>query len=113
VWLRAERRTADVVAPVPVVPMLDVVVVVPVVPVVPVVLVVPAVPVVPVVVVVVPWYPGSPGPLHAHATPPPPASVRTVVATATTFRCFLVIEASLLVWCPVDRAPATGLTVST
>jgi hypothetical protein len=58
--------------------------------------VVPVVPVVPVVVVVVvvPWYPGSPGPVHAHATPPPPATVRTVVATATTFRCVLVIEAS-------------------
>jgi hypothetical protein len=78
--------------------------------------VVPVVPVVPapfvVVVVVVPWDPGSPGPVHAHATPLPPTSVRTVVATATTFRCFLVIEASLLVWCPVDGAPATSLTVS-
>jgi hypothetical protein len=91
-----------VVAPVP----LDVFDVVPVAP------VVPVVPVA-VVVVVVAGDPGSPGPVHAHATPLPPASVRTVVATATTFRCFLVIEASLLVWCPVDRAPATSLTVST
>jgi hypothetical protein len=94
-----------VVAPVP----LDVVDVVPVAPVVPVVPVVP----VAVVVVVVAGDPGSAGPVHAHATPLPPASVRTVVATATTFRCFLVIEASLLDWCPVDRAPATSLTVST
>jgi hypothetical protein len=91
------------------VPVLDVVVVVPVVPVVPVDPVEPVV----VVVVVVPWDPGSPAPVHAHATPPPLASVRMVVATATAFRCFLVIEASLLVWCPVDRAPAAGLTVST
>jgi len=99
-------RTADVVAAalvVPVAPVVDVVFVVPVVPVVPVVL----------VVVVVPGYPGSPGPVHAHATPPPPASVRTVVATATAFRCFLVIEASFgLVPCRSGTRPRPhGLNV--
>jgi hypothetical protein len=96
-------RTADVVAAVLVVPVLDVVVVVAVAPV---VVVVP-------VVGVVPWYPGSPGPVHAHATPPPPASVRTLVATATAFRCFLVIEASFgLVPCRSGPSPRPhGLNV--
>jgi hypothetical protein len=59
--------------------------------------------VVPVVLVVVPvvpvvpvggFDPGSPGPVQAQATPPPPARHRTLVATATALRCFLVIEAS-------------------
>jgi hypothetical protein len=71
-----------------------VVVVVPVVPVVPVVVVVPVVAVVP-VVPVVPVEPGEPGsPPHAMATLPLPARHRMLVATATTLRCFLVIEAS-------------------
>jgi hypothetical protein len=84
-----------------------------VVPVVPVVLVVPALDGVPVlaVVPVVPFQPGSPPvPVHAQATPPPPARHRTLVATATALRCFLVIEASFG-WCRVDRAPAPELTV--
>jgi hypothetical protein len=70
----------------------DALVVVPVVLVVP-VLVVPVL-VVP-VVVVVPVLPVEPGsPVHAHATPVPPARDRTLVITATALRCFLVIEAS-------------------
>jgi hypothetical protein len=95
-----------VVAAVPVVPA-DVLVVVPVVD--------EVVPVVPVVLVgvVAPGYPGPPSPVHAHATPPPPAIVRTVVATATAFRCFLVIEASFgLVPCRSGASPeAHGLNV--
>jgi hypothetical protein len=106
---RARRlcRTAVVVAAVLVVPVLGVADVLPVVPVVPVVptVVVPD-------VVVVPVDPGDPGsPVHAHATPLPPASVSTVVATATADRCFLILRPPL-VWCPVDRAPAVGLTVA-
>jgi hypothetical protein len=86
---RANRRVAAVVAAVLVVPVPDVVVV-------PAVLVVPVVLAVPValVVSVVPFQPGSPLPVHAQATPPPPATHRTVVASATALRCFLVIEAS-------------------
>jgi hypothetical protein len=39
--------------------------------------------VVPVVLVVAP---GSPGPVHAHATPPPAASVRVDATAATVLR---------------------------
>lgn len=89
------------VAAVLVVPVLDVADVLPVVPTV----VVPD-------VVVVPVDPGDPGsPVHANATPLPPASVSTAVATATADRCFLILRPPL-VWCPVDRAPAVGLTVA-
>ena len=34
----------------------------------------------------------SGSPVHAHATPLPPASVSTVVATATADRCFLILR---------------------
>ena len=47
------------------------------------------------VVPVVPVQPGPLSPVQAHATPPPPARVRTVAATATAFRCFPLTEGLL------------------
>jgi hypothetical protein len=73
--------------------------------------VVPAPVVVLVVVPVVPLAPGSPGPpVHAHATPLPPASDMTDARTATELR-WILMERPSLVDCPVDALEGPMLTV--